>query len=68
MTINDLIRDEKLQYEAKYTYFPLGKSFWKTNKNKWRSSAKTSWGLKHLKQKNKQKQLKINQVIKIINQ
>ena len=80
MTINDQIKDEKLQYDinrevvkilalssanihkyeyltgedilqfiqqqiiqqARFTYSPLGKRFWKTNKNNWRSRGKTN--------------------------
>ena len=89
MTIDDQIRDEKLQYDisrkaaeisalssgkidkyeyltgkdilpsnqqqiieqAKFTFSYLGKNFWKTNKNNWRSRTKTSWGFKKFKTK-----------------
>ena len=87
MTINDQIRDGKLQYDinreaakisawssgkihkyeyftgedilpsnqqqiteqAKFTYSPLRKFLWKTNKSNWRSREKTGWGFEYFK-------------------
>ena len=35
--------------QAKFTYSPLRKTFWKIKKSNWRSRAKTSWSLKYFK-------------------
>ena len=39
--------------QVTFTYSPLRKSFWKTNKNNWRKQKKTSWSFKSFKTRGK---------------
>ena len=65
MTINEM---KNYNMRLNILIFLWGKAFEKQIKTIEGQAQKQVEALKHLKQKNKQKQLKINQVMKIINQ
>ena len=63
----EYLADEDITIQAtannrtnKIYLFSFGKSFWKTNKNNWRSRIKTGWGFEYFKINN---QLKIEDMI-----